>query len=206
MASRGRVRPSSTALGVPSRREVILQASAELFAARGYVGTSVDDIGLRSGVSGPAVYWHFSNKEALLVEMLVETGDRLLAGSRRIVGEALDPAAALIELVRWQVGFAIAHPEHLVVRSREVAQLAAPRRRQVHRAERAYIQLWVGALQALEPSMAADRAAVAVQAAIGLINAATDLRDGQDEAVVARLVEEMAMAALHRAAMTLGDP
>ncbi len=52
----------------------------QLFAERGYGGTSVDDVGTRLGVSGPAVYWHFASKEALLTQMLADISDRLLAG------------------------------------------------------------------------------------------------------------------------------
>ena len=63
-----------------SRHDEFVQAAAHLFAERGYAGTSVDDVGNRLGVSGPAIYWHFASKEALLTEMLSDISDRLLAG------------------------------------------------------------------------------------------------------------------------------
>jgi AcrR family transcriptional regulator len=45
-----------------ARREVIEGAATELFAERGYVGASVDEIATRSGVSPPVVYDHFASK------------------------------------------------------------------------------------------------------------------------------------------------
>ena len=48
-----------------ARREVIEAAAAELFAERGYVGASIDEIAARSGVSPPVVYDHFESKQDL---------------------------------------------------------------------------------------------------------------------------------------------
>lgn len=60
-----------------NRRAEILEAAADLFAARGFHGVSIEDIGAAVGVSGPALYRHFSGKEALLTEMLLDISERL---------------------------------------------------------------------------------------------------------------------------------
>ena len=65
-----------------SRSEQIQQAAARLFAERGYGATSIDDIGAAAGVSGPAIYWHFPGKQALLAAMLTDVSEQLLAGGR----------------------------------------------------------------------------------------------------------------------------
>ena len=49
-----------------SRREQILATAAELFAARGFHGVSVAELGAACGISGPALYKHFSSKQAML--------------------------------------------------------------------------------------------------------------------------------------------
>ncbi|MBC8994507.1 helix-turn-helix transcriptional regulator, partial [Micromonospora chalcea] len=54
-----------------SRRDEILEIAVGLFAARGYHGVSMDDIGAAAGVTGPALYHHFAGKEAMLVAALV---------------------------------------------------------------------------------------------------------------------------------------
>ena len=51
------------------RRVLILETAAHLFASKGYVGTSVDDIARELGVSKSAVYYYWSSKEELLEEI-----------------------------------------------------------------------------------------------------------------------------------------
>ena len=50
----------------PSRREEILAAASELFHGRGYAGVTVDQISASMGMSGPALYRHYSGKQDLL--------------------------------------------------------------------------------------------------------------------------------------------
>jgi AcrR family transcriptional regulator len=52
------------------RRAVIAAAATELFAERGYRGTSVDEIAARSGVTPPVVYDHFASKRDLYRHLL----------------------------------------------------------------------------------------------------------------------------------------
>jgi AcrR family transcriptional regulator len=54
-----------------------------LIAERGFLAVRLEDIGAAAGVSGPAFYRHFPNKEALLVELLVGVSTELLAGAPR---------------------------------------------------------------------------------------------------------------------------
>ena len=66
----------------PTRREQILATAADLFAARGFHGVSVVDLGAACGISGPALYKHFASKDAVLAEMLVSISQRLLEVGR----------------------------------------------------------------------------------------------------------------------------
>jgi AcrR family transcriptional regulator len=54
------------------RRAQLLAAAARLFQARGYHNVSLEDIAGEVGLTGPAVYRHFSNKNDLLAQLLVE--------------------------------------------------------------------------------------------------------------------------------------
>jgi AcrR family transcriptional regulator len=182
-----------------SRHDEFVQAAAHLFAERGYAGTSVDDVGSRLGVSGPAIYWHFASKEALLTEMLSDISDRLLAGGERCVAEAADDRAALANLVRWQVRFALEHPELITVQARDLAHVPEPARQRIRRTQRLYAELWVGALGGLAPGVAEANRRAATHAAIGLINSTPFLGSSLDREAVASLLDEMATAALYRA-------
>jgi AcrR family transcriptional regulator len=63
--------PPRRRLSADARRELIEAAATELFAERGYVGASVDEIAARSGVSPPVVYDHFPSKAELYRRILV---------------------------------------------------------------------------------------------------------------------------------------
>src|SRR3712207_6510267 len=111
-----------------ARREEILAAAARMFAARGFHGVGMDEIGAAGGISGPALYRHFPGKEALLAAMLVPFSERLLTEGRARADRAArdgGPAAALDVLVRWHVEFALDHPDVIAVQDRELDSLSA---------------------------------------------------------------------------------
>jgi AcrR family transcriptional regulator len=60
------------------RREVIELAARDVFAERGYHGSSMEEIARRSGVTPPVVYDHFPSKLALHRRLLERTRDELL--------------------------------------------------------------------------------------------------------------------------------
>src|SRR5262249_14539891 len=92
-----------------ARREEILEIAVGLFAARGYHGISMDDIGAAAGVTGPALYHHFAGKEAMLVAALIPVSEQLLAGGRKLTADHTDkPDDALAALVDFHVDFALA--------------------------------------------------------------------------------------------------
>ena len=61
----------------PTRRAAILRAAATAFAARGFAGTSMDDVAAAAGITRLIVYRHFASKEALYVAVLEHTYERL---------------------------------------------------------------------------------------------------------------------------------
>lgn len=52
------------------RREQILDAAAEVFAARGIHQSRVDDIATASGVSKGTIYWYFPSKDEIVVALV----------------------------------------------------------------------------------------------------------------------------------------
>jgi AcrR family transcriptional regulator len=66
-------------LPADERRQQLLAVACDLFAASGFHDTSMDDIAEAAGVTKPVLYQHFPSKRALYVELLEDTGRRLLA-------------------------------------------------------------------------------------------------------------------------------
>jgi TetR/AcrR family transcriptional repressor of mexJK operon len=54
----------------------ILDAAGEVFLAKGYVGTSMDEVAAVASVSKQTVYKHFRDKEALFHELIIATVQR----------------------------------------------------------------------------------------------------------------------------------
>ncbi len=69
------------------RRSMILEAAAEAFAERGYLGASIDQIAEAAGISAPVIYRHFSSKKELYIELLESSGMALLAATTREDGD-----------------------------------------------------------------------------------------------------------------------
>ena len=179
------------------RTDAILSAAAELFAARGYTGVSLEDIGAAVGVSGPAVYRHFAGKQALLGALLIGVSERLVAGGQDVSSAAASEQDRMRALVVFHVDFALGNADVIRVQDRDFVYLTDESRADVRRLQRAYIELWIDSLAAL---VAEDRDALRlrVQACFGLLNStphstSTALRARVD---TARLLTAMALSAL----------
>ena len=161
-------------VGVTDRRQQILDTAAELFAERGFHGVSVHDIGAACGISGPALYKHFSGKDELLSASLTDISETLLKEGSARAAAAQSPGEALDALIDWHVEFALGHPALIVVQDREWTNLAPAARRDVRALQLSYIDVWVDTVQALRPELGStdDRgtARAAVQATFGLLN------------------------------------
>ena len=86
----------------------------------------LEDIGAAAGVSGPAIYRHFPNKEALLVELLVGISTRLLAGATDVVRTPRTPTAdALDGLIDFHLDFALGESDLIRIQDRDLDHLPA---------------------------------------------------------------------------------
>ena len=72
-AARPRVRMTA-----PQRRQQLLDVGREVFAQRGYDGTSIEELAARADVSKPVVYEHFGGKEGLYTVVVDREMQRLL--------------------------------------------------------------------------------------------------------------------------------
>src|SRR3981189_3691401 len=154
-----------------SRRDEILEIAVGLFAARGYHGVSMDDIGAAAGVTGPALYHHFAGKEAMVVAALNPVSEGLLEGGRARAAEwPADAKAALESLVEFHVAFALANPAVIALHLHELDRLPEDPCRQIRRLQRLYVEVWVETLTGLRPELPAAEGRVLAHAAFGLMN------------------------------------
>lgn len=177
------------------RQQAVLDAAARLFAERGFHGVSIDDLGAELGVSGPALYRYFQNKESILAEMLIAISERLLDGARACIAGGQSAECALTDLIGFHVDFALSEPDLIAVQFRDLDNVPEPSRRKVRRLQREYVNLWVDTLQQIHPGTERQRIAASAQAVFGLLNSTPHSRRLSREEM-GNLLSTMAWTAL----------
>ena len=172
------------------RQEQLLREAARMFAEYGYHGVSIEELGAAVGISGPAVYKHFSSKDQLLADLLVGISEDLLEGGRVEVAASRNPKEALERLVDRHLAFSLSEPDLIRVQDRDLASLSPADAHQVRRLQRAYVELWV---DQLVPPLSRAEARARAHAVFGLLNSTPHLEDAPTLAPVLRT---MALAAL----------
>lgn len=77
------------------RRRQLLEVAAELFASRGYRGTTTAELARAAGITEPILYRHFNNKLDLFVTLIDEVGDEVIYGWQTALKGVDDPAKRL---------------------------------------------------------------------------------------------------------------
>jgi AcrR family transcriptional regulator len=180
---------------VTPRRQQILDIAAELFAARGFHGVSVAELGSACGISGPALYKHFESKDAMLAEMLVSISEALLSEGRSRVAGAEGPREALEALVEWHIEFAIDHRALIVVQDRDWSSLPDEARERVRSLQRSYVDIWATQIRRLDTSLSPEASRTRAHVLFGLLNS-TPHSGRLPEPQMHDVLREMALGAL----------
>ncbi|HEV7936753.1 MAG TPA: TetR/AcrR family transcriptional regulator [Solirubrobacteraceae bacterium] len=111
-SSAGHAADTSRRLPAAERRALIEAVAARLFAERGYMATTVDDIVAAAGVSKPMLYRHFESKKDLHVKLLERRRDELAAAplDRFLEGEG-DPKQRLPAMIDAWFAHVEQHPD-----------------------------------------------------------------------------------------------
>ncbi|MCZ4551070.1 TetR/AcrR family transcriptional regulator [Gordonia rubripertincta] len=149
-----------------NREQSILEAAERLFSERNFDGVGVDAIGAEAGISGSAIYRHFSNKEEILAVLFDRAADELLM---RVGEPKTDPVAELEQLIAAHIDFALSHEGLSKIWTREQHSLTGIRQRSLMRRQRPYIDRWVAALNSNFPGHPHEDLTAVVRAIHGLI-------------------------------------
>ena len=129
------------------RRADIVAAALELFADKGYLATTMDDIGRAVNVRGPSLYKHVTSKQDLLVEIMESSIETVLRDHAVAVGSTDDVADQLRRVVEAHVRFPARHRLEAFVGTRELWHLSdgnraamAARRRDYERGFRVLVE------------------------------------------------------------------
>ena len=122
----------------------LVDAAARVLAQRGYSGTRLADVAEVAGVQAPAIYYHFSNKEELAIEV-IRAG---LVRSRRYLLDALaehdgdDPIERLGVAIGAHLRIATEERDSAAASLRRSGEIPESVRALCRPEERAYAREW----------------------------------------------------------------
>lgn len=124
-------------------RDAITGAAREIFAERGYHGTSIRDIAKRAGLSLSALYYWHPSKQHLLAALIEEIQhDYFERCDRALRSAGDDPAAKLRALVRATVEYRVSMRVESNIATLEWRNLEPDNRERLDGVRRSASQLW----------------------------------------------------------------
>jgi AcrR family transcriptional regulator len=92
------------------RRAEILEAAERIFVAEGYEGATIRKIADEVGVSSTALYMHFPDKSAILLEICERTIEVLLERNRDIAAKPIDAVVRVRMMLEAYMRWGLEHP------------------------------------------------------------------------------------------------
>ena len=157
-------RPSGTSPEGADRRAAILETAARLICAKGYEGTSIQDIADAAGLTKAGLYHHIRSKEHLLLEIQNYGMDLFEEKVLQAVAGIADPLERLktcmdrnIRLVTegWSKEVTIILHEHATLTGEARAHINARKKRYVRFLETTFAEAArLGRIRPIEPKVA----------------------------------------------------
>lgn len=121
-------------------KERILKAATELFASKGFDGTSVRDIAEKAGLSVPGMFHYFPSKEDILHEIMTVFMDNAYKKMMEVYSADIDPIEKLNEICKFYVEQYAGHKHQLTILISERKSLIPEHRQICIKKEREYVK------------------------------------------------------------------
>lgn len=160
------------AVDYEERREAIVSEAAQLFASKGFLGTSVMDIARACGASKSLLYHYFPSKEDVLLGVMSSHIDSLIEHLdvvRSSTGSSMEKLSALVAAFMDEYVGAAASQSVLL---NELDNLPTLARAEIVAKQRRIVDVVQGWLVDIHPSMAQDqkKARAVTMLLFGMIN------------------------------------
>ena len=107
------------AAAAEATREAILRAAMRVFARYGYDGATVDKISAAAKSVDRMIYYYFGSKEGLFIAVLERIYAEMDEAESALALDESRPLEALVELIRFVLGYYRAHPEFVTLLNTE---------------------------------------------------------------------------------------
>jgi AcrR family transcriptional regulator len=154
------------------RRAAIVAKAAHLFATRGFLGASVQDLTAACGTSKSLFYHYYPSKEDVLHAVMASHIDQLLEDVAEVEARALEPRAALVAITHTFMTHYVGAADCQKVLLNELDNLPPAARTEIVAKQRKVIDAVQSIIVALYPELVADapRARAQTMLYFGMIN------------------------------------
>lgn len=177
------------------RADRILEAAARLFRERGYHDVGMADVGAEVGVTGPAVYRHFRNKETLLIAVVERELGRLLTAAEESAAQAASPPEVLERIDAALAWGAIEERTISTMYVREVRHAPFEDRAGIRVQQRRLTRIWSEALGVIRPELRQEEAEFVVLTSYGVFSSCFFFESALPRRRHERLLVELALLA-----------
>ncbi|MFD6068860.1 MULTISPECIES: TetR/AcrR family transcriptional regulator [Amycolatopsis] len=186
------------------RKAQLAGLAAELFRARGFHGVGINDIAAAAGITGPALYRHFSDKQAVLSYVVLSGIDDMEAATTETLADVDLPVPAQVNaLLGTLAAQAVERREVAALWRWEGRHLPREERREIRRRSGAVLEAWSKALLALRPELTTDDAELLCWAGLSVFGSVSVHHTSVAKKRFAQILVQLAESVLH---VTLPEP
>jgi len=195
---------NTTARRPRDRKSQLATVAAELFRARGYHGVGINDIAAAAGVTGPALYRHFADKQAVLAHVLLAGIDDMESVTRRALATPDVPAPQQVNaLLRHLAEQAVERRELTALWRWEGRHLGPDHQREIVRRSASVLGDWSRTLRAVRPELGIAEAELLCWAGMSVFGSVSVHRTAIGRRRFVELLNDLARRVLH---VTLPEP
>lgn len=179
------------------RKAQLAAVAAELFRARGFPGVGIKDIADAAGVTGPALYRHFADKQAILAYVVLSGFEDLEAATAEALSDSVRPSDQLQSLLGRLATQAVERREIAALWRWEGRHLPKEDQREIARRSTLALATWAKALQVRRPELSSEDAELLCWAALSVFGSVSVHHTSVARRRFAALLVELALDVLN---------
>lgn len=125
-----------------NRYQSILLESARLFREKGYLATSIRDIGDALDITSAALYYHFKNKEELLLAIMLVALEELRTAVDAAISAETEPNQRIKAAMRTHLRISVEYQDFAIVLLQEARHLSGEALERVVAERDSYERIW----------------------------------------------------------------
>ncbi|MET8997915.1 TetR/AcrR family transcriptional regulator [Amycolatopsis sp. NPDC004169] len=179
------------------RKAQLAAVAAELFRARGFPGVAIKDIADAAGVTGPALYRHFADKQAILAYVVLSGFEDMEAATAEALSDSVPASDQLPSLLSRLATQAVERREIAALWRWEGRHLPKEDQREIARRSTLALAAWSKALQASRPELPAEDAELLCWAALSVFGSVSVHHTSVARRRFAQLLVDLALDVLN---------